>query len=124
MTESRLVGRVKWFNNKSGFGFITVLTGDNKDKDIFAHYSSIRGESSQYKYLVQGEYLEFSLVKSENENHEFNASDICGVQNGPLMCDTHRLNSTSVNKSGYKPRVREPRVESEPELEFREVKRR
>jgi CspA family cold shock protein len=124
MTESRLVGRVKWFNNKSGFGFVTVLTGDNKDKDIFAHYSSIRGESSQYKYLVQGEYLEFSLVKSENENHEFNASDICGIQNGPLMCDTHRLNSTSVNKSSYKPRVREPRFEPEADSDFREVKRK
>ena len=87
-----ITGRVKWFNNKSGFGFITVCDGPHKGKDIFAHFSAIRGESSQYKYLVQGEYLEFNLVKSESEQHEYNAADITGIMGGILMCDTHRLN--------------------------------
>lgn len=81
----RTIGRVKWFNNKSGFGFITVLGGDTC---IFAHYSSLRGESSQYKYLVQGEYVEFVLDKSTNEQHEFQANDITGIREGLLMCDT------------------------------------
>ena len=36
-TEGRLQGRVKWFNNKSGYGFISTLGEDSKD--IFAHYS-------------------------------------------------------------------------------------
>ena len=40
-TEGRLQGRVKWFNNKSGYGFISTLGEDSKD--IFAHYSGIRG---------------------------------------------------------------------------------
>jgi len=40
----RLIGRVKWFNNKAGFGFITVCDGEYAEKDIFVHYSSIRGE--------------------------------------------------------------------------------
>jgi len=58
MSSARLVGRVKWFNNKSGFGFITVCNGEQKDNDIFAHYSAITSaEQSQYKYLVQGEYV-------------------------------------------------------------------
>ena len=98
---SRFSGRVKWFNNKSGFGFITVCEGDQKDKDIFVHYSSIRAESSQYKYLVQGEYVEFDLMKSENENHEYHASDISGIKGGILMCETHRQNNTVPMRSSY-----------------------
>ena len=88
-----VTGRVKWFNNKSGFGFITVCDGPHKDKDIFAHFSALKGESSQYKYLVQGEYVEFVLTKCETGKHEFNASDVTGVKGGILMCDTHRLNA-------------------------------
>ena len=79
----RLTGMVKWFNNKSGFGFITVCgEGEFGGKDIFAHYSSIRVTNSQYKYLVQGEYVDFDLVKSENEKHEYHATDITGVMSG------------------------------------------
>jgi cold shock CspA family protein len=81
-------------NNKSGFGFLTVCEGDHKDKDIFVHFSSIRGESQQYKYLVQGEYVEFKLIKSDSENHKFHASDVSGMKEGILMCDTHRLNNS------------------------------
>ena len=91
----RLTGMVKWFNNKSGFGFITVSgEGDFGGKDIFAHYSSIRVTNSQYKYLVQGEYVDFDLVKSENERHEYHAMDITGVMNGPILCETRRNAST------------------------------
>ena len=106
---SRLSGRVKWFNNKSGFGFITVCEGDQKDKDIFVHYSSIRAESSQYKYLVQGEYVEFDLMKSENENHEYHASDISGIKGGILMCETHRQNNTVPMRSSFSYGSRPPR---------------
>jgi len=59
----RLVGQVKWFNNKAGYGFITVSDGEQAGKDIFIHYSTIRVTNSQYKYLVQGEYVEFTLTK-------------------------------------------------------------
>jgi len=101
VTDSRLLGRVKWFNNKSGFGFITVCEGDHKDKDIFVHFSSIRGESQQYKYLVQGEYVEFKLIKSESENHEYHASDVSGIKEGILMCDTHRMNNSFPSRSQH-----------------------
>jgi cold shock CspA family protein len=76
----RFTGMVKWFNNKAGFGFITVC-GDNEysNKDIFVHYSSIRLTNSQYKYLVQGEYVDFTIMKSQNEKHEYHATDITGV---------------------------------------------
>lgn len=87
----RWIGMVKWFNNKAGFGFITVAgTGELAGKDIFAHYSAIRVEN-QYKYLVQGEYVDFVLHRSENEKHEYHATDITGMLGGPIMCETRRL---------------------------------
>jgi len=90
-TESnRLLGQVKWFNNKAGYGFITVNDGEYSGKDIFIHYSAIRVTNSQYKYLVQGEYVEFNLVKSTNDTHQYQATDISGVKGGVLMCETRR----------------------------------
>ena len=55
--SDRLTGQVKWFNNKAGYGFITVSSGEHKDKDIFTHYSGIRVTNSQYKYLIQESML-------------------------------------------------------------------
>ena len=106
----RLTGRVKWFNSKSGFGFITVVGGKHADDDIFAHYSSVRGENSQYKSLVQGEYVEFVLAKSESEQHEFHATDISGIGGGQLMCDTQRANMPARPVVATMP----PRVQRQP----------
>ena len=90
----RIIGQVKWFNNKAGYGFITVSSGENKGKDIFIHYSAIRVVNSQYKYLVQGEYVEFGLVKSTSPEHEFQAVDISGINGGSLMCETRNVNAS------------------------------
>jgi CspA family cold shock protein len=89
--QETLTGTVKWFNNKAGFGFITVCEeGEYKDKDIFIHYSSIRVSNLQYKYLVQGEYVDFTLVKANSDTHEFQAMNVSGVKGGPIMCETRR----------------------------------
>ena len=88
----RMTGIVKWFNNKSGFGFITVCSDNaHKGTDIFAHYSAIRDSKTQYKYLLQGEYVEFDLVSTETGTHKFNASEICGVMGGLIMCETRKI---------------------------------
>jgi cold shock CspA family protein len=88
----RMTGIVKWFNNKSGFGFITVCSDNaHKGTDIFAHYSAIRDSKTQYKYLLQGEYVEFDLVSTETGPHKFNASEICGVMGGLIMCETRKI---------------------------------
>lgn len=89
-TAERFTGRVKWFNNKSGYGFITASSGDIKGTDIFVHHSSIVVADSQYKYLVQGEYVEFVLTKLNSGGHEYQASDISGIDRGQLMCETRR----------------------------------
>ena len=97
-TESaRLIGQVKWFNNKAGYGFITVSDGENAGKDIFAHFSTINVGDYQYKYLVQGEYVEFDLTNSANESHEFQATKISGIKGGKLMCETRQ------NNRGFRP---------------------
>ena len=95
-TSSLLTGKVKWFNSKAGYGFITVCdTGDFLDKDIFVHYSSIKSDSAHYKYLTQGEYVEFSLTKPSNDKHEFHAVDVTGIRGGLILCETRRLNALS-----------------------------
>jgi cold shock CspA family protein len=106
VTSERLTGMVKWFNNKSGFGFITVL-GESplSGKDVFVHYSAIRVTNSQYKYLVQGEYVDFNLVKSDSDKHEYNAADITGVKGGAIMCETRKLALSAQPVSSAAPRA-------------------
>lgn len=82
-----LIGKVKWFNNKAGYGFITLKEGDDA-RDIFVHYTAIRVTNSQYKYLIQGEYIEFDLEKSTDGPHEVKAVNVTGVKGGELMCET------------------------------------
>ncbi len=53
-----LVGRVKWFNNEKGYGFIEY----KENEDIFVHYSAI--EQDGYKTLSEGQYVEFVLLET------------------------------------------------------------
>lgn len=52
-------GHVKWFNDKKGYGFITMDNGE----DIFVHYTAISGEG--YRTLKQGDEVEFEIVHSK-----------------------------------------------------------
>jgi CspA family cold shock protein len=101
-SQVRITGRVKWFNNKAGFGFVTACEGDLKDKDVFVHYSSINVPDDQYKYLIQGEYVDFELNDSVKGDHEFHAANISGVKGGSLMCETRKL---TLETRPYRPRV-------------------
>ena len=88
-TSERFTGRVKWFNNKAGYGFITVTDGSRSGSDIFVHHSVIGVGSQQFRYLVQGEYVEFDLVPTtKGSSHEIQASNVCGIKGGKLMCET------------------------------------
>jgi len=110
-SSERLIGRVKWFNNKAGYGFITVTDGTLSGSDYFVHHSAIDVENQQYKYLVQGEYVEFALVKTTSGTHEWQASLVNGINGGKLMCETrHEL---KVARTVYK----SENVASQPEEE-------
>ncbi|MBW3113246.1 MULTISPECIES: cold-shock protein CspD [Bacillaceae] len=50
-------GKVKWFNNEKGFGFIEVEGGD----DVFVHFSAIQGEG--FKSLEEGQEVSFEVVE-------------------------------------------------------------
>lgn len=98
--SEKLTGRVKWFNNQAGYGFITVTDGERSGSDVFVHHSSLQVESQQYKYLIQGEYVEFELVKSSGGSHEWQASNVNGVKGGKLMCETRR--EFKIARTSYK----------------------
>ena len=68
-------GKVKWFDNKKGFGFIAQEQGD----DIFVHHTSIQGQG--YKTLLEGEVVTFEIIDSDKGPK---AQNVLRVQNdGP-----------------------------------------
>lgn len=85
-------GRVKWFNNRAGYGFITVSSGEHKNEDVFVHHSAVQVKQEQYRYLVQGEYVDFKLCAVSDEAHKWQAGEVSGVDGEKLMCET-RLDS-------------------------------
>lgn len=102
--SSKYTGRVKWFNNKFGYGFITVVSTDADasaaiGSDVFAHHSEVSVGEDQYRYLVQGEYVEFSVVKTTSGNHDFQCSAIRGIHGGQLICETRHAAREQYNKT-------------------------
>jgi CspA family cold shock protein len=61
------VGKVKWFNNAKGFGFIRE---EGKEDDIFAHFSTITMDG--YKTLKAGQEVEFELSEGPKGLHAVN----------------------------------------------------
>ena len=57
-----VIGKVKWFNNAKGYGFITPEEGD---QDCFVHHSAILTEG--FRTLVEGERVQFELEQGDNE---------------------------------------------------------
>ena len=107
-------GCVKWFNNRNGYGFVTVTSGEHSGEDIFSHHSSIQVSKEQYKYLVQGEYVEFDLVEADSGEHKWTASNIRGINGGKLMCETRNETREERREASgdAQPRERQPRRDS------------
>jgi len=84
-------GVVKWFNNKTGYGFITCLDKEYQHKDIFVHHSALIAPNETYKYLVQGEYVEFRIKHDPlNSKHPISATNVTGIKNGLLLLSNHK----------------------------------
>lgn len=60
-------GKVKWFNNAKGYGFILPDSGEG---DLFAHYSSIQMDG--YRTLKAGQEVSFDVVEGPKGNHAVN----------------------------------------------------
>jgi len=60
-------GKVKWFNDAKGYGFIELLEGG---EDVFVHYSAIQMDG--YKTLAEGMDVEFELEQGDKGLHALN----------------------------------------------------
>jgi CspA family cold shock protein len=84
-SHGTIIGQCKWFNDKLGYGFVTIQEGDDKGKDIFVHHTGIKPTNSNYKTLKCGEYVHFDIVGGDNGPQGVN---ITGILGGTLLCDT------------------------------------
>jgi len=80
------LGKVKWFDNKLGYGFITVLTNDHKETDIFVHQTNISPLETEFRTLMKGEYVSLNVSNDD----KVQAINVTGVLGGSLRCDEPR----------------------------------
>lgn len=103
--EVRYLGRVKWFRNKSGYGFITVTStdGEHQNEDIFVHQSKIlTHDTTKYRTLKTGEYVEFTIEPLEDDSqHKYHAVNVTGPGRNLLMCETNPQTRRRRFKTNY-----------------------
>lgn len=103
-------GQVKWFNGKAGFGFIQV-----GELDVFVHHSGLKVRNDQFRYLVEGEYVELKVSKTGDK---YQGTEVTGIKGGKLMCEVRSAaasDSTNKYKEERKPREeRKERKERKP----------
>ena len=73
-----LSGKVKWFNNAKGYGFIVA---DGRDEDLFAHYSAIQMDG--YKTLKAGQAVKFDILQGPKGLHAVNISPTLATSDTP-----------------------------------------
>ena len=61
-------GKVKWFNAKKGYGFITL--DDNEEKDVFLHVSSL--EKSKFRVLKENQKIQFEIKEERRKLQAIN----------------------------------------------------
>lgn len=88
---SMLSGKVKWFNNAKGYGFILA---DGRDEDLFAHYSAIQMEG--YKTLKAGQAVSFDIIQGPKGLHAVNISAAQATQDAPAAA-LNKAQATAVS---------------------------
>ena len=61
-------GKVKWFNSKKGYGFITL--DDNNEKDVFLHVSAL--EKSKFRILKENQKIQFEIKEERGKLQAIN----------------------------------------------------
>lgn len=89
ISDSAYRGVCKWFNNRLGYGFVTVVSDGDKGADVFVHQTNLKPHKSTYRTLSQGEYIQFNIEESNNGKQAIN---VTGIDSGPLMCDNSVIN--------------------------------
>ena len=95
--EQVYTARVKWFNRSTGWGFLSLTksAGEHENDDIFVHWKSLDINQELYKYLVNGEYVNLQINYTPDGAHSYQATNVSGVDGGPLMCETRHTDSES-----------------------------
>lgn len=71
MSSERVTGRVKWFKDQKGYGFIVR---DDGKGDVFVHHSGINGAG--FKSLAEGDNVEFEVTSSDKGDKAINVNKI------------------------------------------------
>jgi cold shock protein len=82
-SQCRVAGRVKWFDNRKGFGFVNNLSNN---AEVFVHHSGLTSQNGVFRTLYPGEYVEFDLHHDAQSNRDY-AVNVTGVQGGSLLCE-------------------------------------
>ena len=84
----RLTGKVKWFNDAKGYGFIERADGD----DVFVHYTAIQGTG--FRSLSEGQEVEFEVVDGPKGKQAANVTKVAAQQGSARLTlrvvDRHR----------------------------------
>lgn len=76
LEKNQMLGKVKWFTDVGGYGFI----GRSDGPDVFVHYTAIVGE--RYRTLSEGDVVEFQLQQSAHGPQATNVIVRPGTQRG------------------------------------------
>lgn len=89
-----LTGKVKWFNNAKGYGFILPDLGE---EDLFVHYSSIQMDG--YKTLKAGQSVNFDILKGPKGSHAVNITYSEDSIDSPEAIEAAEEHATEVDLS-------------------------
>lgn len=99
------IGMCKWFNDHKGYGWIKTIDdcGKYTGMDIYVHFSNIFPNTSNYKTLVNNEYVSFDIHEIQRDGQtKFEAHYVTGIKGGPLQCDNPLFRRTKKNEDGFK----------------------
>ncbi|MBP1125038.1 MULTISPECIES: cold shock domain-containing protein CspD [Pseudomonas] len=84
MSGVKINGKVKWFNNAKGYGFINEI---GKNEDLFAHYSAITMDG--YKTLKAGQEVTFEVIQGPKGLHAVAICAACAADSSKTHDEAH-----------------------------------